>query len=388
MEQDVVNQETLRIAKDHVIPLIAQFGMVRNELARLLDLPPQTAAAVSAAVSWWQVQAPEQQQTYRSALAALASPLVIADIGINIENESLINTHAIIPSMRWNDPLYLFAEESGGAQFKLERLKQGDLLLNTLLLYLQGGAPLYEMDMKFEIPLSDFIVLIGMTDLKQRLRYRSLLDNKPYVTSMTMNDIVTSVDTGFAFPDPRWLLPFSLPMLHTSHDKLTREAIRQSVNNLVRIGLLHGDGGENYSFTPAGERFAESAGRHRNCVRIDVYGAGVDGRNGRLSQIFIRGESLLWYAGIGGHNGDSVVVAVVSLEKAEALLKELFTPAAVPKPLEPAHPVASPLSAPASAPSASIPPAGTETHKHFCPSCGTPLKAGTKFCNSCGAKID
>ncbi len=388
MDTTTVNQNTLRIAKDHVIPLIMQFGMVRNELAQLFDLPQPTAAAGQAAVTWWQAQGVEQQQTYREALASLASPLLIADIGINFENESLVNTHAIVPSMRWNDPVFLFAEENGGAQFKLERLQQGDLLLNTLLLYLQGGAPLYDMDMKFEIPRNDFIVLLGMADLMQRLRYRSLIDNKPYATSMTMDDMVASVDAGFTLPDPRWLLAFSLPVLHTTHDKISRDTIRQSVINLVRVGLLQNTGGENYSFTLAGERFAESAGRRKNSVRIDVYGADPDGRNGRLSQLFIRGESLLWYAGIGGRNGESVVVAVINLEKAEALLKETLTPVAAPKPMEPFRPVTSPAATQAPAPFGASPrqtPAGTG--KHFCPSCGAPIKAGAKFCNNCGAKI-
>jgi hypothetical protein len=388
MVSNDVKPETLRIAKDHVIPLITQFCMVRNELAQLLDLPPSTAAAGQAAVSWWQAQKADPQRTYREALAALASPLVISDIGINFENESLVNTHAIVPSMRWNDPVFLLAEENGGAQLKLERLQQGDILLNTILLYLQGGAPLYEMDMKFEVPLRDFIVLLGMTDLRQRLRYRALLDYKPYAASMTLDDIVTSVDAGFAFPDPRWLLSFSLPMLHTSHDAITRDTIRQSVGNLVRIGLLQNAGGENYSFTEAGERFAESAVKRKNSVRIDVYGAGIDGRNGRLSQLFIRGESLLWYAGISGRDGNSVIVAVVSLEKAEALLKELFTPAAVPKPIEPARPAPSPEVAHAAAPTSAVPQATAGTAKKFCPSCGSSIQPGKKFCPQCGVKIN
>ena len=376
MAEKSTNKETLLIAKDHVAPLITQFGMVRNELALLFDLPQLSAASTTAAIIWWQSQSAENQHTYREALAALASPFIIADIGINSGNESLVNTHAVIPSTRWNDPLFLLGEVSG-AQFKLERLKQGDLLLNTLLLYLQGGETICELDMRFEISQCDFVVLISMTDLMVRLRYRSLLDHKPYGAAMKMDDIATSVEEGFAFPDPRWLLAFSIPILHTTLDKFPKDAIRQSVNNLVQTGLLQNAGGDNFSFTEAGERFVKSVGMRKNSIRIDAYGVGTDGRNGRQSQIFIRGESLLWYAGIGVRNTDTVFVAALDLANAEALLKEVFTPVAVPKP------ISSP--APAEAPAAADAP---PKKLRFCPQCGTSIKQGKQFCPQCGTKVD
>ena len=377
MTDTTKNEEMLLIEKNHVIPLITRFGIIQNELGQILDLPVPSDPVTQAAVGWWEKLTPESQYACREVLAALASPLIIADIGVNSGNEMLVNTHAIVPSMRWNDPLFLLGEQDNGARFKLERLKEGDLLLNTLLLYLGNAETLYELDMKFEIPLTDFVVFTGMTDLAVRLRYRSLLDHKPYTASMKMDDIVTSVDDAFALQDPRWLLAFLLPVLHTSHDRFSRDAIRASVNNLVRIGLVKSDGGETHSYTEAGATFAESAGRYRNIVRIDAYGTGKDGRNGRQSQIFIRGENFLWYAGIGGKNGDSVVVAALDLAKAEALLKEVFTPVAVPKP------VAAPT--PAAAPDTGDTKSAQKTH--FCPRCGAQVQPGKKFCSQCGAKM-
>ena len=379
MADKSTNKETLLIAKDHVAPLITQFGMVRNELAELFDLPQPSAASIPAAITWWQSQNAEHQHTYREALAALASPLIIADIGINSGNESLVNTHAVIPSLRWNDTLFLLGDVNG-TQFRLERLQQGELLLNTLLLYLHGGETIYELEMKFEISLSDFVVLTGMTDLMVRLRYRSLLDHKPYDTAMKMDDIATSVEEGFAFPDPRWLLAFSIPMLHTSLDRFPRDAIRQSVNNLVQVGLLQNTGGDNYSFTEAGERFAKSVGMRKNSVRINAYGVGTDGRNGRQSQIFILGESFLWYVGIGVKDKDSVVVIALDLAKAEDLLKEVFTPLSVPKPV--------PSPAQTEAPPAAVQQPPTKKLRLFCPQCGTTIQQGKQFYPQCGAKIN
>lgn len=388
MADKFTNPETLLITKDHVAPLITQFGMVRNELAELFNLPQPSATSIPAAITWWQSQNAEHRHTYREALAALASPLIIADIGINSGNESLVNTHAVIPSTRWNDPLFLLGDVNG-TQFRLECLKAGDLLLNTLLLYLEGGETILELDMKFEISLSDFVVLTGMTDLMVRLKYRSLLDHKPYNTAMKMADIATSVEEGFAFPDPRWLLAFSIPTLHTTLDKFPRDAILQSVNNLVRIGLLQNGGGDTYSFTEAGERFAKSVGMRKNSIRIDAYGVGTDGHNGRQSQIFIRGESLLWYVSIGAISPDTVVVVALDLAKAEALLKEVFTPVAVPKPIAAPAQAETPQ-APVQQPSAPAVTAATPPAKNlrFCPSCGTSIQQAKKFCPQCGVKIN
>ena len=147
MSMDTKTDETptLQIAKDHLAPLIARFGMVQNELSGLFDMPPATAASSAAAGTWWQALTEEQQHLYRGALAAVASPLLIADVGIISRNERVINTHAVLPSLRWNDPIYLFAGENNGTQFRLEYLKQADLFTNTLLLHLQGAAPVYEM---------------------------------------------------------------------------------------------------------------------------------------------------------------------------------------------------------------------------------------------------
>ncbi|MEI6293793.1 MAG: zinc ribbon domain-containing protein [Methanomicrobiales archaeon] len=368
MDNGTGTQEQLHIAKDHVAPLISQFSMVQNELARLFDFPGISAQSTQSAITWWQSQNAEQQYTYRGALAALASPLIIADIGINFENRSLVNTHAIIPSMQLTDPLYLFAEEDGGVKYKMERIFNGEFFINTLLLYLQGGAPIYEMEMKFEIPVRDFAVLLGIVDLRQRLEFRALLDHDVFRSTMKSDEIVAAVADGIAAPDPRWLLAFSLPMLHVPADKFSSESISQSVDSLIRIGLLQ-RAGETVSLTVAGERFAESAGRRLNSIRIDVYGAGIDGSNGRQSQLFIRGDSFLWYAAVFGQNGGSVVVAVVNIEKAEALLKETFSPAAVPKPV--------------------VMPASSSAAKgqKYCTRCGAPLPSSARFCRKCGNHV-
>lgn len=389
MSMEIKSDETatLLIAKDHLAPLIGRFGMVQNELAGLFDMPPSTAQSAEASGAWWQGLPEEQQHLYRGALAALASPLLIADVGMIVRNERLINTHAVLPSLRWNDPIYLFAGEENGTQFRLEYLRQADLFTNTLLLYLQGAAPVYEMELKFTIPVRDFAVLLAAVDLRQRLRYKALLDHAVFPVAYRNEAIAAAVTEGFTFPDPRWLLPFCLPALHLKHDDAAPASTQESLGRLVTTGLLKRDG-DSITFTEPGERFAESVCARSSCIRIDTYGADAQGTPGRQSVVLIRGEHFLWYAGMSGRKAGTMVVTPIGLDQAEALLKELFTPLAEPKPkqgdaVRPAPAVVQ-APAPAAAPQKDVASGGV---RKFCLSCGKPLKPGLKFCSNCGAKI-
>jgi hypothetical protein len=386
MKNETTTNEILHIAKDHVAPLIERFGMVRNEIAPLFDYPPASAGAAQAAGSWWQGLKEEQQYTYRSALAAIASPMLILDIGINSHNERLTNTHAVVPSMRWNDPIFLLASEEGKAQFRLEYLKQADLFTNTLLLYLTGGAPVYEMEMKFEITVVDFAVFLAIVDLRQKLRFRALLAHDIVPTTFPVGDIASEVADGFAFPDPRWLLPFSLPVLHLRPEALSSGAIHQSLDNLAKMGLIK-KSTETITLTEPGERFAESVAARTSCIAIDVYGIDTAGNHGRQSVLLIRGDNFLWYAGVGGTRADTIVVTCIGLDTAEGLLKELFTPVAAPKPAKSAG-AATTVPAQAPAPAAAPHQGSGGAARHFCQSCGTAIQPGKKFCPQCGAKID
>jgi hypothetical protein len=377
--------KTLLIANDHVRPLIDRFGLVKNELSSLIDLPAPSAGVDDAALAWWQARTDEEQYTFRAALAALASPALIADVAINIRNEKLISTHAIAPSLRWNDPLFLFAREPDPAQLRLEYIKQADIFANTLLLYLQGGAPLYEMEMKFELPVRDFAVLLGIIDLRQQRKYHALLDHSVYAGPLKTVHIEAAVAEGITIPDPRWLLPFCLQALHIRSEQFTPDTIRESIASLEKTGLVRQDN-EEITFTAAGERFAESVSGRMNAIRIETFGVDNAGHPGRQSVIFIRGDGLLWYAGVSGSRADTIVVAAIGLDQAGKLIQELFTPVTAPKPRETPVPAQSPevvqVSAPAAAASAPI-----SAEKKFCPSCGKPTRPGLKFCSSCGAKI-
>ena len=105
MDEKKPENKTLQIQKDHIVPLVAQFDLVQNGLSGLLDVPQASEPSAKAADAWWQALGDEDRHTYRGALAAIASPMLVADVGINARNTKLIITHAVLPSLRWNDPM-------------------------------------------------------------------------------------------------------------------------------------------------------------------------------------------------------------------------------------------------------------------------------------------
>jgi len=397
-EEKTQDTKTLQIAKDHIVPLIAQLGLVENDLSGLFDIPLASESSANAADAWWQAQKEEDRHTYRGALAAIAAPMLIADIAINAWNEKLIITHAVVPSLRWNDPVYLLGQDAETPRFRLEYLRQADLFTNTLLLYLQGAAPVYEMEMKFEVSARDFAVLLATADLRQRLKFRALLDYAVPPSSVKEDDVMVSVTEGYVYPDPRWLLPFSLPVLHISPAGITKESVRQSLDNLAKTGLVTKDA-DRISLTEPGERFCESVAGRTSCIRIDIRGADEKGKHGRQSVLFIRGEHFLWYAGTSGRRADTLIVATIGLDQAEALLKELFTPLAVPKPGKPVRPAPAIARAPVRepAPAAASPPppprypspapVASPAGGLVCRACGNPLAPADRFCSRCLVKV-
>ena len=366
----------LQIAKEHIAPMIARLGMVQNELTLLFDLPPLSAESDAAAAAWWEGLDDEQRHRCRGALAAVAAPMLIADVGIMSENERMTTTHAVLPSLRWNDPAYLFASADGGRTFRLTSFRQTDTFTNTLLLTLGGLSPVLGMELKFECPVRDLAVLLAIADLRQRLRYKALLDHDTCPESYRSADIAAAVIEGFTYPDPRWLLPFCLPALHLSPEAAEPDSTRQSLDRLANLGLLKREG-DVVILTEPGERFAESAAQRHSMVRIDTYGVDTMGRHGRQSIILIRGWHFLWYAGLSGPKPDTFVVTPIGAGLAETLLKELFTPVAAPIPADPARP---PFRGTAPAPAYAMPAPGTR----LCPACGKPVAAAKKFCGNCG----
>ena len=344
-----------------VQPLLTSFSVVRNRLGEVFDLPQGDAAQ---ATRWWQSQKPDDQIVLRQALTAIASPVIMSDITIMRGDQGLVQTTLTKESLRADDPAFLVGTDQGGDNLRLRRLQSPEVMAGTILMYLEAGVEPGLAEFKFEVSLNEFIVLLATLDLHRRSHMISLLEHEEAKPSLKLEDIQNSVNDGLQYPDPRWLVPFVVPIL-PEKPQLDWDAIWQAVYSLGQRGIvkLSGDNTE-LTLTEAGALLATEMLRKMTQVRIASLGYTEDGKQGSQTSFFIRGESLIWYMDVGA---ESVVVAAVDLDKAGELLAELFKPVGAP-------PVAQPVKAAskAAAPTAAPRPAAQAPKVRYCPDCGQP----------------
>jgi len=351
------------IPRASVQPLLTSFSVVRNRLGEVFDLPQGDAGQ---ATKWWQAQKPDDQVALRQALAALASPVIMSDITIMRGDQGLVQTTLIKESMRADDPAFLVGTDRDGENLRLRRLQSPEVMAGTILMYLEAGSEPGLAEFKFEVSPSEFLALLATLDLHRRSYLISLLEHEEMRPGLKLEDVQNSLNDGLQYADPRWLVPFVVPIL-PEKPQLDWNALWQAVHSLGQRGLVKlSDDNTELTLTEAGALMATEMLRKMTQVRIASLGYTEDGRQASQTSFFVRGESLIWYMDVGA---ESVVVAAVDLDKAGELLVELFKPVGAP-------PVAAPVkeapraarAEPAAAPAA----AQAKPRVRYCPSCGQP----------------
>jgi len=378
VERNVNEAETeireYTVPKTVVAPLQGSFNMVHNRLAEVFELPQGDAAQ---AMLWWQKQSPDDQLTLRPILSSLASPTMVSSVSILRGEEALKDTTLIQQSLRPEDPCFLLGEDTQRANFKIRRLPSVDTMAATILLYLDAGLEPGVAEFKFDANLNEFIVLLATLDLQKRVTLQAKLEHEEVPTSLALADIQKSIADGLQYPDPRWLLPYVVPLL-PSKPNLDWNAIWQAAFGLSQRGIVKiSQDKTTLTLNEAGVLLATEMDRRMSTIRIASFGYDGQGKPGSTTSLFIRGESLIWFVSI---DAASVVVAAIDLDKAGEILKELFKPTAAPPVSQPAK-VAAPKMAtpqaavpqpatPKGAPPKATVPAGQKAR--FCPDCGQP----------------
>ena len=322
-EQELEMKEYL-IPRSVVAPLSDSFSLVRNRLGEVFDLPQGDAGQ---ATGWWQSQKPDDQIVLRQALTALASPVLLSDITIMRGDQGLVQTMLTMESLRADDPAFLVGTDESGESLRMRRLQSPEVMAGTILMYLEAGADPGLAEFKFEVGLNEFLVLLATLDLHRRSHLISLLEHEEMKPSLKLEDVQKSVNDGLEYPDPRWLLPFVVPIL-PEKPQLDWNTIWEAVYRLSQRGILKlGSENKELTLTEAGALLATETLRKMTQVRIASLGYTEDGKPASQTSFFIRGESLIWYIDVGA---ESVVVAAIDLDKAGELLMELFKPVGTP----------------------------------------------------------
>jgi hypothetical protein len=359
-DQELEMKEYL-IPRALVQPLSSRFSIVRNRLGEVFDVPQGDAGQ---ATQWWQRQTPDDQLTLRRALTAIASPVLVSNITVMRGDQGLVETTLTMESLRADDPAFLVGTDADGSDIRVRRLQSPEVMAGTLLMYLEAGAEPGLAEFKFEVSLNEFIVLLATLDLHRRSYFISLLEHEEMKPSLKLEDVQNSVNDGLQYPDPRWLVPFVVPIL-PSKPELDWNAIWQAVYSLNAKGIVKlSEDNTSLVLTEAGALLATEMLRKMTQIRIASLGYTEDGKPASQTSFFVRGENLVWYMDVGA---ESVVVAAVDLDKAGELIMELFKPVGASPAVQPVR-----AAAPAQAAAAPRPAAQAKPAVKYCPNCGQP----------------
>lgn len=374
------------VPKTVVAPLLGNFNMVRNSLGEVIELPQGNAAQ---ATQWWQGQNPDDQLTLRFVLNGLASPALVHSIAILRGDTALIETTLVQQSLRPDDPCFLLGEDQTRNSFRVRRLPSPDTMAATLLMYLDAGLEPGVAEFRFDVGLSEFIVLLATLDLQKRSMMLAKMEHEEISTELKLADVQKSIADGLQYPDPRWLLPYVLPIL-PAKPSLDWNAIWQAAVNLSQRGILKiSQDKTTVTLNEAGMLLATEMDRRMTSIRVASYGYDQQGKAGSITTIMIRGETLVWYMDV---TPASVVVAAIDLDMAGQLLQGLFKPTAAPPVAQPAKVSKPKMVAQSAAPRATAqqPAAQRVTQQSASPrgaasKAGAPVaQQGARICPTCG----
>jgi hypothetical protein len=325
-EEEELEIKEYLVPINHVNSLIDSFGILRNQLNEVLDIP----TGASDATTWWGSQNGDDQLVLRGALTAIAAPAMISQITILRGNEKQIGTTLVQESMRVNDPCYLVGEDESGDNLRIRRLRSSDVMSGTIIMYLDSNMELGVADFNFTTEIDDFHTLLGVIDLYRRHYYQSLMEHESVQSQFKTEDILKSIEDAHQYGDPRWLLPFALPAL-PSMQVPDMNTLNHSLYDLGKIDVI--DITEDYStvtLTDPSRLLAEELLERPTSVRVTNMGFTANGSPASMSSLFLRGENLVWYVNIGGETGETATWVSVELEQVSELLNELFTPVGAP----------------------------------------------------------
>jgi hypothetical protein len=381
--------EPILLARRITGPLVEHLRLPVNALGRhFLEFSADPGFSSSIG-SWWEAQ-PRGQQIPREWLAALAAPALAADIRTLYQNLSQTTTWALAGGMTADSPWLLLAPVRDLQDYHVQAVPGREYLVNTMLNYLETQRPIWVPEMQFTIPLTEFTVLLAMTDLHTRRHHASMIVHEGVPDFFAMDELLQGWKNVTELPDPRYLVPFVAHMLDDRSRQLPLEAVAALADELAKRGFLRRQE-KGWQWTDPGLFLAESLRRRTCAVAIDIVGAAPGGGMGEQGALWVRADKPLFFFNIDRIAGTVTCVGAGD-ELARRIMTEIFTPQALP-PATAAIPVPGPGTAPAPPPpqppqpqaqGAPPPPPAAAV---FCGNCGGRRAANAQFCPHCGSRL-
>ncbi|HPH95527.1 MAG TPA: FHA domain-containing protein [Anaerolineaceae bacterium] len=319
----------IHLPKAILSPLVQRFSLPVSPLGRFFIPDTSGTNLLGMAASWFDGKTPEEQGRIQLYLKTLAAPPCIAQIHFLRDHNRLVKTYAMPHQTLAESQWILAGRDDLAKEFLVNSVPSSASLCHSMLANLEPDIPVWEGQLTIKMALPDWIVLCGLADLYSRIHYAAWLEHRPVDEEFALADICRSVDDGLTYQDPRWLLPFFLPLMPVKIDRLSPELIRTSLQNLVGLGLLADlTRRDTVHLSEAGLLLVSSLHERTSAVAFHLTSQNADQSLQNLMEFFVRSRRLLWFMDIFGE-GDEVKVSLISLETAEKLLGELLNPAAL-----------------------------------------------------------
>jgi len=238
--------------------------------------------------------------------------------------------------------------------------------------YVQLDSLTMYLPQQFTLNFEEFFVILAISDAYRQASLEALLDrNLELDWKVNEEDIESALFKGFAYIDPRWLVSIAhvtLPFPYTWES----EKVSTGLQGLVQKGLLEpiGDASASaYNMSQDLEVFCGSNMSVTGFATIQVDKVLENGKRGIFYISLLRTPSTIWLIGYNDLLSTNPQVTIFSAEGffISQAIAELFERSGVPKPSAPV---------------------GAEQELMQCSACGAKQTEDSKFCNSCGQKLE
>ena len=336
---------------------------------------------------------PEIGALYKDMLATLAAPVRIGTLHYALGEEAL--TRMILawgPETGENAVVMIHrGNETGWAIARSEATALTNLVSSVML----GDVPLKPNGLHAALSQDSVLVFLAVLHLLRHGRLNALIAHEPSPVGFNAAAIPEAMEDTVA-EDYRWPLLFFDKVLPLSLSGLAwAKNTGPALKELADRGLVEkvARTKDTWALTPLGYQVAVADAQHLTKAGLRITQSVEESLKAHETFLLMRSMQDIFMIDLGGKEG---VIASVSLENLETLIKTVLTPPAAL--LAGSAPAAAPepdtcvKCGQALAPGAKFCPScghkvGAAATKATCTSCGAPLAPGAKFCAKCGAPV-
>lgn len=366
-----------------------RFGSRRNQLA-LLDGGELKDDGTELILEDFENLAGDDQKRFVSALETLGEPLSVAEIHYSIAEHAITRSH-LAWSMTEDEPLAVLTPRADAYALTTRSQQEIEAFIAQLLAV---DAGLVTANLTVSLSAVTTLVALGLMEAFRFSHLQSWLAHTAPPQSFSAEEVVERIQDANS-EDFRWpLLFFEKILPNGTMDSIRDEEVVQALGVLEDAGVVLSltdeeveSDHELFAFSDAGELIADGLLHAASKVTLRVSGLLGKGELGHEALLLVRDPNYLWLFDVAGQEG---VIASLDRQAWDELSGQLFYPHL----REEAHVQADYTEREVIQEKDDIRGAATVMQSDLnvqvdrCPKCATMIKAGNRFCSTCGAALE